>query len=79
MDFATQIGTHVKNFLKILLKEIDHLENSYINGRTVGYRGRSYINKIQIRRLLRQRQILWLYKGSELLDHSDISNIFRNN
>jgi hypothetical protein len=37
VEFATQMGTHRKTSLNILLKEIEHLGNLNINERTVGY------------------------------------------
>jgi hypothetical protein len=37
VEFATQMGTHKKTSLNILLKEIEHWENLDINRRTVGY------------------------------------------
>jgi hypothetical protein len=37
VEFATQMGKHRKTFLNILLKELEHLKNLDINGRTAGY------------------------------------------
>jgi len=37
VEFATQMGKHKKNLLKIILREIEHLENLDINGRPVSY------------------------------------------